>query len=111
MAFEYLMGFYLLMWQFDKFIANLDRLDDFDYTRLPKVYEEAILFYVFTTRKDVELRAHKISAESNERFHNFFSACRSQSMQDKKKAFDELASGYGDSYLFYCLYRQSGMKK
>ena len=48
MAFEYLMGFYLLTGQFDKFAGNLDRLDDFDYARIPRVYEEAILFYSYT---------------------------------------------------------------
>ena len=33
MAYEYLMGYYLLKGQLDNFVRNLSRLDDFEYTR------------------------------------------------------------------------------
>jgi hypothetical protein len=111
MAFEYLMGVYLLAGQFDKFIGNLDRLDDFDYTRIPRVYEEAILLYSYMRDTRVELRGREISSESRERLNNFLNVYLGRYREDKTAAFNELARDYGDSYLFYCLYGQSGMKK
>jgi hypothetical protein len=111
MAFEYLMGFYLLMGQLDKFIGNLDRLDDFDYARIPRVYEEAILFYNYQTQTKVELRGREISPQSHERLKNFLSVFFGRYREDKNAAFNELAREYGDSYIFYCLYGQSGMKE
>ena len=60
MAFEYLMAFYLLTNQFDKFMVNIERLDDFDYKGIPRVYEEAILLYSNLTKKQVEVPGRTI---------------------------------------------------
>ena len=111
MAFEYLMGFYLLMGQLDKFVENLHRLNDFDYTRIPRTYEEAILFYDYMRKTTVELDGCEIGTESRERLTNFLKVYLGRFREDKKAAFDELAKDYGDSYFFYCLYGPSGMKK
>jgi hypothetical protein len=111
MAFEYLMAFYLLTGQFDKFAGNLGRLDDFDYARIPRVYEEAILLYNYTRKTRVELHGCEISPESQERFDNFVNIYISQYGANKALAFNELARDYGDSYLFYSVYGRSGMKK
>jgi hypothetical protein len=46
MAFEYLMAFYLLSRRPDKVANNLRRMDDFDYTSIPELYEEALVIYV-----------------------------------------------------------------
>jgi hypothetical protein len=110
MAFEYLMGFYLLTGQLDKFVGNLDRLDDFDYGGIPRVYEEAILLYNALEKKDV-LPGREISVESRERFNNFFKVYIGQYGANKSLALKELARDYGDSYLFYSIYGRSGMKK
>jgi hypothetical protein len=111
MAFEYLMAFYLLTGQFDKFAGNLYRLDDFDYARIPRVYEEAILFYNYTRKTRVELHGREISPESQERFDNFVKVFIDQYGENKALAFNELARDYGDSYLFYSVYGRSGTKK
>jgi hypothetical protein len=111
MAFEYLMAFYLLTGQFDKFVGNLYRLDDFDYARIPRVYEEAILFYNYTRKTRVELHGREISPESQERFDNFVKVFIDQYGENKALAFNELARDYGDSYLFYSVYGRSGTKK
>jgi hypothetical protein len=110
MAFEYLMGFYLLTGQLDKFAGNLNRLDDFDYGRIPRVYEEAVLLYNALEKKDV-LPGREISVESRERFNNFFEVYIGQYGANKSLALKELARDYGDSYLFYSIYGRSGMKK
>jgi hypothetical protein len=111
MAFEYLMGFYLLTGQFDKFAGNLNRLDDFDYGRIPRVYEEAILFCNYVRKAGIELPGREISAESRERFVGFRNIYIGRYGTNDKAALKELSRDYGDSYLFYCLYGQSGMKK
>ena len=52
MAFEYLMAHYLLNRRLDKFIENLPRIDNFGYENIPRHYQEAILLYIGTTRKE-----------------------------------------------------------
>jgi hypothetical protein len=111
MAFEYLAAFYLLTNQVDKFAVIIDRLDDFDYDRIPKAYEEAILFYSFTRKTKVDLHGRGISRQSRERFENFAKVFIDRYGTDKNAAFEELARDYGDSYLFYSVYGHSGIKK
>ena len=111
MAFEYLMAFYLLEGDFNKFVENLPRLNDFSYTRTPRTYEEAVLYYNYTRNKNVEIPGRGINPESRRRFDGFVKVFIGKYRGDKEAAFDELARDYGDSYLFYCVYRQSGMKK
>jgi hypothetical protein len=112
MAFEYLMGYYLLKGQFDAFVGNLYRLNDFDYARIPRAYEEAILYYNYTKKTKAELPpGREISPESRERFNNFVKIYLERYRGNKNAAYNELARDYGDSYFFYCIYRQSGMKK
>ncbi len=110
MAFEYLAAHYLLTGQLDKFTGIMGQLNDFNYIRIPRVYEEAILLYRFSGKK-VELGGRVISRESQERFNNFCTVYLGQYGGDKKAAFSKLASDYGDSFLFYSLYGCSGMKK
>jgi len=111
MAFEYLMAFYLLQGQFEKFLGNLNRLNDFNYARIPRSYEEAILYYNYTRHRQIEIPGRQISAESHKRFDGFVKVFIDKYKMDSEAAFDELARDYGDSYLFYCVYQQSGMKK
>ncbi len=110
MAFEYLAAFYLLTNQLDRFVGILDRLDDFDYVGIPRVYEEAILLHRFAGKK-VELGGREISQESQERFKRFCNVYYGQYRGNRRAAFNKLARDYGDSYFFYSLYGLSGMKK
>lgn len=111
MAYEYLMGYYLLKGQFDNFVRNLNRLDDLGYTRIPRVFEEAILFYNNAKQTQIDLHGREISAESRERFDGFLKVLFGRYKGNKSEARDELANNYGDSYFFYCVYGQSGIKK
>jgi len=110
MAFEYRMAWYMLIGQLDKFIENIDRLDDFDYPEIPRLYEEAILVYVFNTRKTVNLRGRRISPQSRRRFEGFIQVLKRYG-GNTQAAFNELAKSYGDSYFFYRVYGISGVKK
>lgn len=109
-AFEYLMAWYLLNRQLDKFIRNLDRLDDFDYSEIPRHYEEAILLYMFEKKKAVDLHGYRLSPESQRRFKKFFEVYN-RYREDTQTAFDKLAKDYGGSYFFYYAYKRSGIKK
>jgi hypothetical protein len=110
MAFEYLMAWYLLTRQLDKFIQNLDRLDDFDYLEIPRHYGEAILLYMFDRRKPVKLHSHRLSSELPQRFKGFLQVYNRYG-EDKRAPFNELAKNYGNSYFFYYVYGESGMQK
>jgi hypothetical protein len=103
MAFEYLMGWCLLTGDLEEFVQNLGRLDDFDYSEIPRHYEEAALIYMFRTKKQIDLRGRRISAESRLRFAGFLNIFDRYG-GNKRAALNELMKKYGDSYLFYSMY-------
>ncbi len=103
MAFEYLMSWYMLNGQLEKFIQNLDRLNDFGVSQFPRLYEEAILVYVFSTRKPVNLLGRQISAESRQRFEGFNQVLNDYG-KNKQAAYNKLAQDYSNSYFFYYVY-------
>ena len=111
MAFEYMMAWYMLSGQLDKFVQNLDRLDDFDYNQIPRIYEEAMLVHVYRTKEALDLRGRRFNQETKDRFRNFSQTYEIRYRRNKQAAFEELAKDYGDSYFFYCVYGFSGMKK
>jgi len=110
MAFEYTMAWYMMTRQLDKFVRNLDRLDDFGYIRLPRLYEEAVLVQLYRARKPINLFGRQLTSESKQRFE-MFSQTYKRYGTNKKAAVKELAKGFGDTYLFYYIYDFSGMKK
>ena len=110
MAFEYLMSLYLLEGDLEAFVRSLNRLDDFNYPRIPRLYEEAILFYTASTEKQVDLHGRRISHQSRQRFTDFVRIFKLH-RENKEAAFDELARNHGDSYFFYSLYGFSEVKK
>ena len=110
MSFEYLMAWYLLTGQLEQFMQNLNRLDDFNYSRIPRHYEEAILWYISLTKKTVDLGSHRISRETVGQFEDF-NRIFNRFRHDKQTAYSQLAKKFGNSYWFYCIYRQSGMQK
>ena len=110
MAFEYLMAWCLLNRQLDKLTQNLDRLNDFDYSEIPRHYEEALLIYTAMTGKQINLGDRQISLESRQRYKDFMETFNRYE-GNKQAAFNELAGNYGDSYLFYHTYKISGIKR
>lgn len=111
MAFEYMMAWYMLRGQLDKFVQNLKRLDDFGYTRIPQLYEEAMLIHVYRTKEKIDLRGRRFSRQTNDRFRSFSQTYERRYRRNKKAAIEELAKNHGDSYFFYCVYGFSGLKK
>ena len=110
MAFEYLMSWYMLNGRLDKFVQNLDRLDDFGFSQFPRLYEEAILVYVFSVRKPVNLHGRQISAESRQRFVGFNQVLNDYG-KNKQAAFYRLSKDYWNSYFFYYVYGRQGTEQ
>lgn len=109
MAFEYLMTRYLLTGCLEKFAQNLERLDDFNYLRIPRLYEEAIL-YMFAQGQAVDLSGRQVSGESRERHAGFIDVYNRHG-RNKEAALNELWENYRDSYFFYRLYVFPGVKR
>jgi hypothetical protein len=108
MAFEYLMAWYLLTRQLDKFVQNVPRLDDFKYDRIPRHYEEALLLYSYAKNKPVDTHNLRISSEARQRFARF-NYILGQHRSDTQAARQSLARDYADTYFFYHVYGFSGI--
>ncbi len=110
MAFEYLMAWYMLSLQLDKFARDLGRLDDFGYSQIPRHYEEAVLIYTSLGHGPVDLKGRRISRRSQARFEGF-SKVFLRHGKDKQAARDELAKAYGNTYYFFYVYGFSGTRR
>ena len=110
MAFEYLMSWYLLNGRLDKFVQNLERLDDFGDSQFPRLYEEAMLIYVFSVRKPVNLHGRQISTQTRERFDGFTQVLNDYG-KNKQAAYNKLAKDYWNSYFFYYVYGLRGTEQ
>lgn len=101
MAFEYLMGHYLLNRQLDKFVENLPRLDDFGYKNIPRHYQEAILLYMGITQKNVNMGARAIDSEIINQYNEFNNFGRNPAYRDREIAIQKLEPKFGQTYFFY----------
>jgi hypothetical protein len=114
MAFEYLMAWYLVTAQLDKFILQLYRLDDFGYSRIPTHYEEAMLLYRELRAKEVTLKGRTISEETLERARSFGNICsqyRGSGLENSMKTMYATAPEFIDTYFFYFNFGHLRMKK
>jgi len=101
MAFEYLMGHYLLAKQLRKMAANLHRLDDFGYPGIPRAYEEAILLHMVTYPNiELDLRGRGISKETFESFKRFAEIIELAG-GDKSAVSTALMESHDGSYFLY----------
>ena len=99
MAFEYLMASYLLDLDLKKAVEHLRLLDNFNYARIPRPYEEALLLYQQVAGVRIELKGRSVRPETAARFRRFKEAVR----QFKGSAEDQaaLAANFGDTYWYY----------
>ena len=109
MAFEYLMAFYMLMGDNKGFIKNIDRLDDFNYSQIPRHYQEAILSYIYLTKDMSDLQGRRINIKYLNRFKEFMRVVELYGT-NRQAAFYELSKNYSDTYYFYYMYRVSGLE-
>jgi hypothetical protein len=103
MAFEYFMACCLLDGQISLFMKHLYLLNSFDYPKIPRHFEEAMLIYnQLTAGKGISLPGKTISEQTIRRFADF-NRIMAKYNKDKKAARGELAK-YRDTYWFYGLY-------
>ena len=103
MAFEYFMAHCLLEGQVGHFIEHIHRLNDFNYSKIPRHFEEAILIYnQLTGGKGITLPGKEISDETIRKFDDF-NRIMAKHNKNKKAARREL-NKYRDTYWFYGLY-------
>lgn len=109
-AFEYLMAWYMLNKNLDKFVQNLGRLQDFNYTELPTHYEEAALIYVYRTRKPLNLSGYPPSVKKRRQIEDFSRILNSYN-GDKQAASEDLSKKYFNTYFYYYMHAPSGSNK
>jgi hypothetical protein len=94
MAFEYAMASYLQNLDLKKVVAHLELLDNFNYARIPRPYEEAVLLYRQLAQVQVELKGRAIRPETIERFRQFQEAGRQANA-------GAVAANFRDTYWHY----------
>jgi len=102
-SFEYMMSSYLLLRDLEGILNNIRFLKDFDYAEIPRLYEEAILLYMFQGKKSVYLYGYKISEATHQRFNDYMTILTVHK-GDKRAAQSELAKNFDDSYLYFYMY-------
>ena len=110
-AFEYLMAYYLLSRRQDMVARNLYRLDDFGYTKIPVLYEEALEIY---RNKDTaaNIVLPKVAPDPS-------TAIRSERFLKLMQLYDPnnpatlaaLNAEFGTSYFFFFIFRYSAGEK
>jgi hypothetical protein len=100
MAFEYYMAQTLLDKNIDGFIAQLGRLRELGYSRIPVHYEEAMLVYMSHTDKDIAPEGYTLSRETIGRLSGYLGIINKYG-NDRKKAARMLYPEYGGTYWFY----------
>lgn len=94
MAFEYLMSSFLLSNQVSKFTENIYRMKKFRYVNMPACFEEALYLYKLGKSEEFEKMNLTISAETEQRFKEYFQLYNQGDTQQLKKRF-------GHTYWFY----------
>jgi Family of unknown function (DUF6057) len=111
MAFEYLMACYLLSRRPDMVARNLYRLDDFDYKKIPALYEEALEIWRSRDTAAVivppRLAPDPATAARGERFLNLMRSYDPHSPASQAA----LISEFGTSYFFFFTFGYSAGDK
>ena len=103
MAFEYMMAFCLLTGQHTPVANSIKYLDKLDYPKgyIPKIYEQAILFYTQMTGQKANLATRKISAESLKTFQRFSQKASATSNMTTQQASEALGNDFKNTYYYY----------
>jgi hypothetical protein len=109
LAFEYLMGYYLLTYQRAKIADSLGRLRDLGYFRLPRHVMEALLIEASQTRKTIDLKGWSIDPSVRDQFERISSSLRGM-RGNKQAAASLLAPQFGDTYAYYSAFNVSGAR-
>jgi hypothetical protein len=109
-AFEYLMAYYLLTADLDKFVHYVRGAQIFNYSEIPTHYEEALVLAQKLKGAPLvipDINGKQPRAETIQRFERFneLVALRSNDLQRAKI---ELAAEFGSTYWYYYIFGASG---
>jgi hypothetical protein len=99
MAFEYQMAYDMLDLDLKQAVEHLRLLDNFNYARIPRPYEEAVLLYQQLAGVQVELKGRAIRPETAGRFRQFGEAARQLAGSTEAQA--AIAANFGGTYWYY----------
>jgi len=99
MAFEYVMAVYLLELDLEKAVEHLRLLGNFNYARIPRSYEEALVLFQELNGVRFELNGRTIRSETAARFNQFREAARQLKGRADGRAL--MAAKFGDTYWYY----------
>jgi len=120
MAFEYMMATYLLMGQVEKIALNISRMNELEYNKMPRHYQEAMLVYAALRQQrfgeKINLRDLSISPETIKRFQEYNATGRKAQLRYSKSKNPEmirqqLAKDFGDTYMFYLNFELTRVEK
>jgi hypothetical protein len=100
MAFEYYLASLLLYKDLDTFSETIVRIKDFGYTKLPRYFEEALLFYNFYERKNIIPEGFSINPATIERF-NDYATTYTKFRSDRPVAANQLRRKHEKTYWYY----------
>lgn len=100
MAFEYLMASKLLRKDLDGFEANIYRIKELGYRKIPPLYEEALLACMSRSGKDIIPEGYSISEATRKRLNEYAKAIYSYNNNGNLAA-QEMNGRFGNCYWYY----------
>lgn len=99
MAYEYLMASYMLNGELYAFVKEVNRLRDLGYKTIPRHYQEALVLYFTSTKRDLP----PIYKNEVDKFKKYQSILNKYN-KNQKLAYNELHQYFGNTYWFYLMY-------
>jgi hypothetical protein len=109
LAFEYLMACILLRNEYGELIKRLPLLKPLGYKQLPRHYAEALLVHSLQTGTPVDAYGWTIDPDVQRQFWEIRRIVTDLHGNDQI-VFDTLMPKYGDTYMFYSMFRQCGLR-
>lgn len=100
MAFEYMMASFLLTKNMNGFAANIYRLKELGYDRIPVHFEEAIIIFTGVTKKNIVPEGYAISQATQQRFHAYAEILNMYG-DNMNMAVKALNRDFGNTFWFY----------
>ena len=109
LAFEYLMACILLRNEHVELIRHLPLLKPLGYKQLPRHYAEALLVHSLLTGTPVDAQGWTIDPDVRRQFWEIRRIVMDLHGNDQI-VFNTLVPKYGDTYMFYSMFRQCGLR-